>query len=709
MAHPATGQQLGQALGVLHAGRAGQDGPAHLVVVDDLLDYGVELGLFGFVDEVVVVVADHGAMGGDRYHLQAVGVGQLRSLGLGRSGHAGQLVVHAEVVLQGDGGQGLVLLFDPHPLLGLHRLVDALGPAPAFQGAAGVLVNDLHLTALHDVVLVPVKQLLGLEGHLELMDQVGLHRVVEVLDFQDLFDPVDAGLGGGDGALCLFHLVVHVASQLAHNAGEALVKIGRVGHPPRDDEGGSGLVDQDGVDLVDDGVAVAALDFLLDRHGHVVAQVVEAKLVVGAVGDVAGVLLPLEGRFVVPGHDEADGETQPAVDLAHPLGVATGQVVVDGDDVDPVPTQPVEINGQGGHQRFAFTGAHLRHPAEVQSGPAHDLHVVVALPDDPMGRLAGDRERLEQNVIQGGVALEPFAELDGLVTQILVGQLQKLWFQRGNVWYQPLKGPKHLAFTGAEDTIENAHAAHKPTGATGTLPAIVGPRPQDRGSGLVDETELAVLPAIEHCGPARSGVGEEIEAVSDQVHLQHRVVHGDRPDSEGLFLDHQFTGAGHEGVVGHGVVGILIIVVFDGQRGAGHAVGLVAPAQAGGGLAPQLGLEPVQLLFQLVHGHVNGGEAVGRGDLAAHHVALALQRHLTGLPFGNAGVAVLVEVDLGVGHAVQEPFQSADLVHRGRSQGLGNLGMTAADADLHNDLVFCPATSQPAPRRAYRCSRYPRC
>ena len=41
--------------------------------------------------------------------------------------------------------------------------------------------------------------------------------------------------------------------------------------------------------LVDDGVDVAALDHVLEPVLHVVAQIVEAELVIGAVGDVAGV------------------------------------------------------------------------------------------------------------------------------------------------------------------------------------------------------------------------------------------------------------------------------------------------------------------------------------------------------------------------------------------------------------------------------------
>src|SRR3546814_11371783 len=74
---------------------------------------------------------------------RSVGVGELGRLGGGGTRHAGDLVVHAEVVLEGDRGEGLVLLLDLHALLGLDRLVEALRPAAPLEDAAGELVDDL--------------------------------------------------------------------------------------------------------------------------------------------------------------------------------------------------------------------------------------------------------------------------------------------------------------------------------------------------------------------------------------------------------------------------------------------------------------------------------------------------------------------------------------------------------------------------------------
>ena len=77
---------------------------------------------------------------------------------------------------------------------------------------------------------------------------------------------------------------------------------------PRDDQRRARLVDEDVVDLVDDGEAALALHPLVELDDHVVAQVVEPELVVGAVRHVGGVGLarldrpqvdqPLVGRRV---------------------------------------------------------------------------------------------------------------------------------------------------------------------------------------------------------------------------------------------------------------------------------------------------------------------------------------------------------------------------------------------------------------------------
>ena len=102
--------------------------------------------------------------------------------------------------------------------------------------------------------------------------------------------------------------------------------------------------------------------------------------------------------------------------------VALGEVVVDRDDVHAVAGDGVEVGRQHTGQGLALTGLHLGDIAEVQCRAAHDLHLVVLLVEDSPGRLAGDGERLGQQLVERltiGVAL---AELVGLGLELIVGQ-----------------------------------------------------------------------------------------------------------------------------------------------------------------------------------------------------------------------------------------------------------------------------------------------
>ncbi len=379
-------QQVAQMLGLLDRDRAHQHRLARLVAAGDVLDHGGELASLGHVHQVGLVEADGRLIRRDLEHLQPVDLLELGGLGQGRSRHPRQLLVHAEVVLEGDRGQGLVLLLDPYPLLGLDGLVQALGIPPALEDAAGELIDDLDLTVADHVVDVAVVQLLGPQRHVEVVDQVDVGVVVHVGDAEDLLDPGHPRLGGNDLALGLVHLVVEVAAQTLHDAGEVAVPLGHVGDPAADDQRGPGFVDEDRVDLIHDGEVVAPLHHVLGAHGHVVAQVVEAELVVGAVGQVGGV-----GRAALVGQhrglDEPHRQAQEAVDAPHPFGVALGQVVVDRDHVHPEAAQGVEVDRHRGDQRLALAGLHLGDHAPVQGARPDDLDVEMALAQHPLRSL----------------------------------------------------------------------------------------------------------------------------------------------------------------------------------------------------------------------------------------------------------------------------------------------------------------------------------
>ena len=135
------------------------------------------------VHEVRVVLADHRLVRRDHDHFEAVDLHELRRFGVGRAGHARELLVEAEVVLEGDRRDGLVLRAHLHVFLRLDRLVQAVGPAPARHGAAGELVDDDHLAVAHDVFDVALVDRVRAQRRVQVMHQPDVRRVVEALAF----------------------------------------------------------------------------------------------------------------------------------------------------------------------------------------------------------------------------------------------------------------------------------------------------------------------------------------------------------------------------------------------------------------------------------------------------------------------------------------------------------------------------------------------
>ena len=254
-----------------------------------------------------------------------------------------------------------------------------------------------------------------------------------------------AAAGGGQLGLALDRVVLEVLDPdqgrgqlIGTQIGGGLFLGGLIVRP--DDQRGPRLVDQDAVGLVDDRVMVGALDRrlglgvittaqerLLERLARgvatelqplqLVAEEVEAELLAGAVGDVAGIRRPAIA-VGLPRLDAADGHPKQAVNRRHPIGVALGQVVVDRDNVDAFALERVQVRRQGGDQGLPLAGLHLGDRAEVDGRAADELDVVMPLLDGPFGRLAHQGEGLDEQGVER-VPL-PGSQLEGMAPLLQV-------------------------------------------------------------------------------------------------------------------------------------------------------------------------------------------------------------------------------------------------------------------------------------------------
>ena len=118
-------QQRGKQFRVLNRRRAHQHRLAAFVTLVDIGNHRFVFFRRGLIHQVIHVLADHRVMRGDDHRLQAVNLLELVGFRVRCSGHAGELFIHAEIILEGNRRQRLIFLLDFHAFLGFDGLVKA--------------------------------------------------------------------------------------------------------------------------------------------------------------------------------------------------------------------------------------------------------------------------------------------------------------------------------------------------------------------------------------------------------------------------------------------------------------------------------------------------------------------------------------------------------------------------------------------------------
>ena len=407
---------------------------AKVLPLADFLGDGLELVGDILVEFVVLVEPFDVDVGRDRHHIHLVNVEEFGRFGQRGAGHPRQFGIHAEIILEGDRGQRLVLGFDIDPFLGLDRLVKPVRPAATVHHSPGEFVDDDDLAVLDDIIDVLLEHLVRLERLIEVMHRLGVGDVVKVLPLYQsglLEHPLGllgAFLGQHDRFLLLVELII-LSDELLHDRVDPVIKLGLVVGRAGDDQRRAGFVDQDRVDFIDNRKAEFALDHLVATILHIVAQIIEAELVVGRVSDVAVIGFAAQMIDQV-GNDDPDAHPEKLVNLPHPFGVAPGEVIIDRNDVDAFAGKRVEIDRQCRDQGLALASAHFGNLAAMKRDTADHLHIVMALAERPLGGFANRREGLGQQIVELGAVFEPLAEQDCLVRQFFVGQRTDRRFER---------------------------------------------------------------------------------------------------------------------------------------------------------------------------------------------------------------------------------------------------------------------------------------
>ena len=414
-------------LGLFNACRAHKHWLALLMRRLYLIDDGRVFLPGSAVDGIVVVLPHDWQVRGDFNNPQAVDLLEFLGFGRRRPGHAGELFIQAEVVLERDRGKRQVLRLYRAPLLRLDRLVQAFGEPAASHHPPGELVDQHDIVAADDVILVLREELVRPQSLVHMVDNGCRLRVIESLAVRQNAGGVKVLLEKLIAVVRECHvpgfLVQRIMAvlQVGNDFVDRGVKIGPVLRRAGDDQRRARLVYEDRIHLVHDGEAMVPLKHVAEFRLHVVAQVIEAQFVVCGIGDVArvGRFFLLVGLLRV---DDPRGHAQRRIDLAHPVGIALGEIVVHCDDMHAALRQGIEVGRERGDKGLAFPGLHFGDIALMQEDAAHKLHVESPQAERPLRGLAAIREGLGQDFIKSLASCHALNEFGCLFLQVCIRQ-----------------------------------------------------------------------------------------------------------------------------------------------------------------------------------------------------------------------------------------------------------------------------------------------
>ena len=382
----------------------------------DFVRRGKIFFFFRAVNDIRIFFSQESPVRRNNENFQPVNLFELGRFGFRGTGHASKFLVHAEIILKGDGRKRLIFALNFDTLFGFYGLVQAIGPAATGHQAPGELIDNDYFAVFHHIFHITAIERMRLHRGLDVVLEIPILRIGNVPDAEEALDFFPSFVRNRDVAMLFVNheiageylrlagssILFFAFCELGNDAIDFVILISRFLAGAGDDQRSPGFIDQDGVDFVHNPKVVPTLHAILHIELHVVAQVVEAKFVVGTVGHVG--CIGFAALFVVEIMDDhADAEAEESIELTHPFGVALGEVVIDRDDVYAASAERIEVDRQGGNQRLTLARLHLGDLAFVQYDAADKLHIEMAHVKHAAARLADDSESLDKDFVEGFV------------------------------------------------------------------------------------------------------------------------------------------------------------------------------------------------------------------------------------------------------------------------------------------------------------------
>jgi len=126
-----------------------------------LVNRGIKLSLLSLIDNIWQILSYHWLIGWNNYHIQPVDFAELVLFCYSCTCHSRQLLIHPEIVLECNGGQGLGLPFNLDTLFGLNSLMQTFAVSASQHQPPGKLIYYDYFTVFDHIIPVPLHQGVG--------------------------------------------------------------------------------------------------------------------------------------------------------------------------------------------------------------------------------------------------------------------------------------------------------------------------------------------------------------------------------------------------------------------------------------------------------------------------------------------------------------------------------------------------------------------
>ena len=355
-------------------------------------------------------------------------------------------------------------------------LMQTIGVTTSRHDTSGKFIDDQYLVIFYHIILVTEHQIMGPQCQNDVVLDLQVLRICEVINMEESLNLLHTCCGQVDdlilfiddkvSGLFLYHthnsihlgqfLYIITALHLTCQQITHLVQRCGLAALSGNDQRGSRFIDQYGVHLIDDGIMQSTQNQLFLVNNHVITQIIKSQFVVGNISDITLVsFLSLLGGHAVQYH--ADLQSQELMYLTHPLRITLRQIVIDGNDMDALAFQSIQISRKGRHQRLTFTGTHLCDTSLMQDDTTDQLYSVVLHVQNTLCSLSYGCISLRKQIVQSLSLGQTLLVLLGLTTQFLIGKCLHCRAECLDFVYQRFNTLQFSGTVRAKYLLNNAH------------------------------------------------------------------------------------------------------------------------------------------------------------------------------------------------------------------------------------------------------------